>query len=167
MGLEHAEEYANQPQVKYEVKMDALETVQETQKVDGFEEKCDQCQYTTKKPGQILKHMSNHNGMIVSQNGTEIEYNCQQCRFKTKTKSHLKVHITTKHTGIRFDCHNCSFQTAYRKDLARHKLAKHNVGIHPYQCDHCEYKARNKAELKKHILTKHSTMKQKEKIYES
>ena len=147
------------PQVKYEVAVDTnIETFQEIQKVEGFEEKCNQCQYTTNKFGKMKKHMSNHTGVIVSENGTEIEYGCQECRFKTKTKSHLKVHITTKHTGLRFNCDLCSFQTPYKKDVARHRRRKHNDGTDQYQCDYCEFKTKNNnAELKRHIIAKHST----------
>ena len=112
--------------------------------------KCKECKYTSVRIGNVRKHWKEvHNESITV-------FKCQECDFQTKSKYHLKAHITAKHQGIRYDCNFCDFQTAYTKALRRHTETKHNNGESPFKCDQCDFQAGfNKKDLRKHVRENH------------
>ena len=91
---------------------------------------------------EITKKISNQS------NQEDVEYNCDQCDFKTAYKKNLNPHKRAKHEGIRFSCDQCEFTATKLTDLKRHKGAKHE-GIR-YPCDQCEFTSAYTFELRKH-----------------
>ena len=79
---------------------------------------------------------------------TKLAFNCDQCEFTYKRKSHLKSHKLTKHKGVRFDCDRCEFRATTRNILRQHIQSIHE-GIR-YYCYLCEYTSTKRREVRVH-----------------
>ena len=113
---------------------------------------CKTCDYTTTRKGNMRNHKQIHSS-------NEPFYKCPSdgCSFKTKAKSHMRIHTGAKHKGLRIDCSFCDYQTAYRKDLGKHIEKKHTSGTSPFAapCNICNFKGLDVDELKIHINNRH------------
>ena len=113
---------------------------------------CKTCDYTTTRKGNMRNHKQVHSS-------NEPFYKCPSdgCSFKTKAKSHMRIHTGAKHKGLRIDCSFCDYQTAYRKDLGKHIEKKHTSGTSPFAapCNICNFKGLDVDELKIHINNRH------------
>ena len=96
----------------------------------------------------------------------------QDCDFKTKSTSHLKLHKKSVHEGIKYQCDLCdrsynfpgymSLKLLYLRyvqkhfigDLRRHKKTTHE-GLR-YPCQYCDFTASQTQTLKNHIAKHHS-----------
>ena len=118
---------------------------------------CKACDYTTTRK----EDMKNHDKVHSSNNPF---YKCPSggCMFKTKAKSHMRIHDEAKHKGLRFDRKFCDYQTAYKKDLGKHIERKHESGTSPFTwpCDICNFKGLDVSELKVHINKRHKKLPQ-------
>ena len=58
------------------------------------------CAYMTTRKRNMINHNRVHSPSI---------YKCQSegCAFKTKVKSHMRIHEEAKHKGVRIDCNFC------------------------------------------------------------
>ena len=82
----------------------------------------------------------------------EKPYKCQQCDYQTKQKSHVQLHINSKHKGILYPCQQCDLQVASPNSLLRHIKSKHEGFKYP--CQQCDYQATTSSNLQLHIRSK-------------
>ena len=113
---------------------------------------CKTCDYTTTSKENMRNHSKIHSSSSPF-------YKCPSggCVFKTKVKSHMRIHDEAKHKGLRFDCNSCDYQTAYRKDLRKHMERKHDSETSPFAwpCDICTFKGLDVNELNIHTKKRH------------
>ncbi|XP_076059133.1 uncharacterized protein LOC143035883 isoform X17 [Oratosquilla oratoria] len=83
-------------------------------------------------------------------------YWCQQCAYKSDSKSNLLRHLRT-HTGEkRHQCPVCPYRAGQRSDLRRHMRVHADRRIaNKLQCRFCEYSTHSPMQFAFHILEKH------------
>ena len=60
-------------------------------------------------------------------------YNCEHCKFQSKSRTYLKEHIDTKHKEKSYDCSMCDFKSLYRNSLRDHQFRMHEIiRLHRY-----------------------------------
>lgn len=118
---------------------------------------CKTCDYTATRKGDMKNHDKVH-----SFNNSFYKCPSGGCMFKTKIKSHMRIHDGAKHKGLRFDCKLCDYQTAYKKDLGKHIERKHESGTSPFSwpCGNCNFKGLDISDLKIHINKRHNKLPQ-------
>ena len=89
----------------------------------------------------------------------EKPYKCQQCDYQTKQKSHVQLHINSKHKGILYPCQQCDLQVASQNSLQRHIKSKHEGFKYP--CQQCDLQTTSLFHLKHHVQSKHEGIKYK------
>ena len=77
-----------------------------------------------------------------------VRYNCEQCEYKSTTKSNLKSHKLTKHEGVKYNCDQCEYKATTKGNLKRHKLSKHES--YRFKCGLCELTF-----VRGHVLARH------------
>jgi len=83
------------------------------------------------------------------------EFQCVSCEYKTKIKSHMKMHHLSKHQKVKFPCDQCEKMFSSPSALASHKKIKH-LGMR-IQCDLCGSKYADRSGLAIHWRKKHSS----------
>ena len=68
---------------------------------------CDQCEYYAKKI-QLFKE-------------TQRIYTCEHFDFVARHRSHLKLHIKSKHKGVSYSCEKCDYVTTFAAQLRSYK----------------------------------------------
>ena len=71
------------------------------------------------------------------------EFPCDQCGYKTPSKTLLKRYTESVH---KVSCEQCNY-----KSLSKSVLQRHVENTHKFACDQCDYKSPSKALLKGHI----------------
>ena len=107
---------------------------------------CSQCEYTTKFPSYLRRHMLTH------QETRSIV--CGKCGSQFKTTSAYNLHVREKHESNAHVCQTCGLEFTHRRALERHILCHSDV-MH-YGCTLCGYKCRRKQDLDRHLRTMHS-----------
>ena len=94
---------------------------------------CNVCEYDTQLIQKIRHHMKTRH---------ERRFKCEHCEYASKQKSHVQLHMVSKHTGLRYNCDKCNFQTAHKKNVERHMESKHATDKKnkKYMCDICDFK---------------------------
>ena len=107
---------------------------------------CSQCEYTTKFPSYLRRHMLTHQETraIV----------CGKCGSQFKTTSAYNLHVREKHGSNAHVCQTCGLEFTHRRAMERHILCHSDV-MH-YGCTLCGYKCRRKQDLDRHLRTMHS-----------
>merc|ERR1719427_2591445 len=78
----------------------------------------------------------------------EKPHKCDQCDCSTATKTNITMHKRI-HSGEKFYvCDQCSFSTVCKSRLTRHKMI--HSGEKPHKCDQCSYSTIEKSYLTKH-----------------
>ena len=85
--------------------------------------------------------------------------NCDECDYKTKSKTHLGLHFSKRHEGVVYACNLCTFNTSYIFNLDEHKIGVHSPKS--INCGKCTYTTSNKRALKKHTINIHAEKKVK------
>ena len=81
-------------------------------------------------------------------------YNCDSCKYETKTKRNLASHQKSIHEENSPQlCDSCPYITRNKSHMKKHREAVH-LGI-KYPCVSCEYRATDKSSLKRHRKTIH------------
>ena len=75
-----------------------LEEALEMKEDKTFE--CKTCVYTTTRKRDMINNNTVHSPCIY-------KCQCEGCAFKTKVKSHMRIHEEAKHKGVRIDCNFC------------------------------------------------------------
>ena len=77
---------------------------------------------------------------------------CDQCKYRCKTNSHLKIHINMVHNGVRYVLHKCDL-CDYQGTSSHLKV--HKESIHEYKknwfCKACPYSTYHKRHFLKHM----------------
>ena len=69
------------------------------------------------KQGQVKQH--------VEQEHEGVYYNCEQCIYKGKTKTHVKQHVEAQHEGLLYNCNQCEYKNKWKGALKIHMQTKH------------------------------------------
>ena len=94
---------------------------------------CDVCQKTFKLDKLLKVHVKK-----IHTNEAK-RYQCEQCRYATSDKRHLKTHIDSMHLGLRpFSCDTCQATFTQKAHLNTHIKSVHNKA--QFSCRHCELK---------------------------
>ena len=81
------------------------------------------------------------------------QYSCNQCIFKANYSQGLKMHVKVKHQGFRYSCNQCPFTTTQNSHLNTHIKSVHKEI--KYDCDQCPFQATLITSIKRHIKSKH------------
>ena len=117
------------------------------------------------------------------------KFKCSECDYKSKRKSHLRVHVLGVHEGARFHCDICTFSSGFQSALIEHKRTKHTryqlkcqtcfrifgssgalknhmkvihrviEGPGNFECQKCDYKATHAGYLREHMTRSHVVLK--------
>ena len=105
---------------------------------------CGQCGKKFIEKSALKNHTNKHLG---------IAFPCEQCNFKTHSKSSLNLHKKFHHEEREwFLCDLCEYKGT-KKGLRVHKESKH--GGKTFPCDICDYSSTTMKNLKKHIRYQH------------
>jgi len=133
---------------------------------------CDQCDYSTKHRGELMRHNRRHTGDLIqcelcSYSCTRMSllsehneschlnatYTCEQCGTEKKTKKMLKRHIKIVHEGICFYCELCNYKSTSGYNLRVHKETVHDkLSI---KCKFCSFKDAQKSRVNLHEKREH------------
>merc|ERR1712129_41477 len=133
---------------------------------------CDQCDYSTKHRGELMRHNRRHTGDLIqcelcSYSCTRMSlllehneschlnatYTCEQCVTEKKTKKMLKRHIKIVHEGICFYCELCNYKSTSGYNLRVHKETVHDkLSI---KCKFCSFKDAQKSRVNLHEKREH------------
>ena len=73
------------------------------------------------------------------------ENRCDECDFKSISKTLLKRHQKSCHKEVQYACDQCDYKATTKGSLAEHKQTYHKEV--QYACDQCDYKVTTKAPL--------------------
>ena len=93
-----------------------------------------------------MSHFQVHN--IMDQG-----YECTECGYKSRHRSHLKDHINAMHLEAKFKCDLCDYETKYKNRIKSHRVAVHKIGGLP--CPSCDYLASEPWVLSQHVKFMH------------
>ena len=79
-------------------------------KLQAFQ--CKQCNYSTDKPGNLIRHQESHKDTK--------KFPCNQCDLSFSENRNLIEHIETVHEGKVIKCEHCNSIAATKSSLARH-----------------------------------------------
>ncbi|KAJ8705093.1 hypothetical protein PYW08_012413 [Mythimna loreyi] len=103
--------------------------------------KCDICQHSFNKKGNLIKHIRTHTG--------EKPYKCEQCQRSFSQKGNLTNHIRS-HTGEKpYKCQECQCSFSRKSYLINH--TRTHTGEKPYKCEECQLCFSYKSCLRQHI----------------
>ena len=89
---------------------------------ESVEQRCSLCGITFKNIASLKTHNARKHSESI-----EGELKCEQCDFKTNSRSHLKKHMTQKHKANReeFKCDRCDYICFSKDGLRKHKRIVH------------------------------------------
>ena len=91
-----------------------------------------------------------------------MEFKCDQCDLKYKSKNKLNHHHAAKHQMIRYKCEQCDLKYTQTQGLHMHVRDKHNG--EKLSCDSCDFQtgvASGKQQMAAHRRLKHGEQKLK------
>ena len=74
---------------------------------------------------------------------SDIEYKCDQCDAKARTRRMMKFHEQKVHDGLRYYCKLCSHQATTAYNLKTHKQRTHDQI--EFKCTFCDFKDSEKS----------------------
>jgi len=80
-------------------------------------------------------------------------YECTECGYKSRHRSHLKDHINAMHLEAKFKCDLCDYETKYKNRIKSHRVSVHKIGGLP--CPSCPYVASEPWVLSQHMKLMH------------
>ena len=129
------------------VRVESEEGQSPTKRKEVHMNQCHQCDYSFKKPSDLIRHIRTHTG--------ERPYKCDICSKAFTVKSTLNTHIKTHSGSKNLVCHVCQSLFSSKTSLKVHMRL--HTGSLPYKCDHqgCEEKFRTPSARKTHIQSVH------------
>ena len=128
---------------------------------NGFQFRCDMCDFRSKGKRQIWHHrFSMHD--ILSEGS--IGYYCQigECQFKTTCKPSLYKHYSETHEKVQlWTCGICSKSFSRKISYKKH-IEQVHMGLKPCKCDQCGMSFRSNTELSNHIQKHHISAEERE-----
>lgn len=85
---------------------------------------------------------------------TTLNFECGECRFKTKTKKGLQHHIRLKH-GTQFLCAVCLQRFSSRQEFSCHVETVHGKFQPVFECTVCSLTFSARSALRRHVHLKH------------
>lgn len=123
--------------------------------------KCNQCKKAFLHSSTLLKH-SKICGKPEDYKRSLLRYSCDQCNFKSDSKSLVDDHVRARHLPRIHNlnkCNKCEKNFAFRSILLKHSkicgLSDELKISFMHSCDRCEYKTLVKGNLNRHIRYKH------------
>lgn len=118
---------------------------------------CDECLTYSYSILWIFAHQMKHNHWKPIRCPVKTEFECKKCNFRSHQYSHVKCHITQRHTPdylIKwYNCNICSYRGKLKGLLKQHMNLMHTPDsqITWFTCSICNFKAKRNNELKKHL----------------
>ena len=110
--------------------------------------KCEECGFVFKSIRKFKKHKSIHH---------KGDFECDKCKGKMQSKSHLEEHIKKQHTNDRdFECDKCDVKTKSMSLLEEHIKNDHSHTSEDYESDKCNETFESKSSLEDHIKSHHN-----------
>ena len=103
---------------------------------------CPDCGKSCNTPNSYAHHRNDHH------NPNRKVWHCDQCDFRSKHQSNLRMHKQRHHEERAFICDQCSKAFAIEKELEAHTRCVHE-GFR-LKCTDCEFQTSTKGSLKKH-----------------
>ena len=85
---------------------------------------------------------------------SEIEYDCDQCDVKTRTRRMMKFHVNKVHNGVRYHCELCGHQATTGYNLKAHKERTHDRI--EFKCTFCNFKDSLRSRISLHERRTHA-----------
>ncbi|XP_063697733.1 transcription factor grauzone-like [Culicoides brevitarsis] len=104
------------------------------------EHRCKECDYTTKKPYLLTRH-------VITHHTTETKFECDTCQKKFKLKRALTCHIQQTHTEAANKTYKCNF--CEKTFGSSTNFYTHRKNIHPKELAAMKQKAEEEKRLKR------------------
>ena len=78
---------------------------------------------------------------------------CNECDFKSASKTLVIRHQQAVHMTIGYQCDQCEYMATTKGSLAEHKTAVHNTN--KFQCNQCDHKEETEGNLMSHKESTH------------
>ena len=118
--------------------------------------KCEICSYQTYRKGTIVSHMQKKHKLGEIKQRCTYE-NCTWSTASTEPswlRLHItRCHQSNE--AKCFECDECSYKTLTKSSLKVHKALKHNIEVHWFACNVCTYRSKTKGMLQSHIRNNH------------
>ena len=86
-------------------------------------------------------------------------FTCDDCGYKSPSRTLLKRHIKTAHEETQYSCVQCDYKATTKTHLKVHTQKTHEATSYP--CDQCDYNATTKLYLSVHTQESHTETVQK------
>ncbi|KAF5297726.1 hypothetical protein FQA39_LY19251 [Lamprigera yunnana] len=108
--------------------------------------KCLECEFSSDNKGILAMHNRIHSG--------EKPFQCGQCNYQAKRKSHLEGHILNIHSDRPLlQCSLCDKTFRSKQNLMKHQRT--HTGEKPYRCMKCDFKSGHRISVVNHVKRVH------------
>jgi len=130
---------------------EVAEKEQELEEEPGQRDTCPLCAESGEVFSAGQNEMATH--FVQVHNIMDQGYECTECGYKSRHRSHLKDHINAMHLEAKFKCDLCDYETKYKNRIKSHRVAVHKIGGLP--CPSCDYVASEPWVLSQHVKFMH------------
>ena len=133
---------------------------------EGFEFKCQECDYIANGKQSLTTHIKVHHlkQKILTKKNFQ-RFNCDECEFFSSRKDGLEIHKDGVHTDIKLNCNLCNYETKWKGALLKHNKIHQNILQNKFfECNLCDYKSASKQTLKVHKFSHDNHREQECKI---
>ena len=102
-----------QNQKDFDGKTHGVSEVSEGEGEGSENEKCDQCEYESKFPSNLNRHIKSEHDKFI--------FSCSYCSYQAKRQDTLKNHQRNKHEGVKYYCDQCEYKTGWKSSLRKHQ----------------------------------------------
>ena len=80
-------------------------------------------------------------------------FQCEECQFKSGSRTLLNRHKQAIHEGDKYSCNQCDFKAKIKENLKKRQSTVHEKRM--YQCNQCDYKDASQGNVNKHTKSIH------------